>query len=311
MRQSSVAGRVSPVLMAAVIGLSTPAHSQQKTVGKIGDFTILRIDEKGTFNRCSASMTNRSGMLRIAFGVNRQHYLSVPGVDGSGKAQMTLRVDGGAARTFTPHFADKDRASIELDYPTVDRLMAAHSMLDVGFGGRNYQWALGGQSMEKVVQAISNCVAQAGPAPQPKIQFKVRIKAGGWTIGEERVDGKFVRCTADMPSDDKGNSLRFSFMRNLDRFLSIAGPGSPVGSSDRIRVTFQPAGKSFDLAAKQAPDNRLWTASPLSNAVIDSLEGPKRIETTIQSSNRKTAFPLGDASTMLAAIDGCMSQNGQ
>lgn len=150
------------VLSAVLLGAVSPAQAQyhQQQVAKVGSFEILKITEGGKFNRCTASKGSGATMLRIAFGANRQHYMSIPGVEGSGKAPMRIRFDGKPPIDIVPHAADKNRASVELDYPTVDRLMAA-KRLEVSLKGNTYTWDLSGQSMEAVMRAVSNCTGNA------------------------------------------------------------------------------------------------------------------------------------------------------
>lgn len=150
------------VLSMALLAVASPAKAQyhQQQVAKVGSFDILKITEGGKFSRCAASKGSGATMLRIAFSADRQHYMSVPGVEGSGKAPMRIRFDGKPPIDIVPHAADKNRASVELDYPTVDRLMAA-KRLEVSLKGNTYAWDLSGQSMEAVLRAVSNCTGNA------------------------------------------------------------------------------------------------------------------------------------------------------
>lgn len=132
-------------------------HEQQ--VGKVGTFTILKISQGGKFHRCAASKGSGASMLRIAFTADREHFMSVPGVDGSGKTPLRIRFDGKPPIQIVPNAADKNRASVPLDYATVDRFMAKR--LEVSLAGNTYTWDLSGQSMEAVLQAVANCTSSA------------------------------------------------------------------------------------------------------------------------------------------------------
>ncbi len=151
-------------LLASIVATAASAQTHQQEIGKVGTFAILRISEGGKFNRCAASKGAGASMLRIAFSAQRQHYMSVPGVEGSGRAPMRVRIDGGQPFSIVPHAANKERASVELDYPTVDRLIAATRKLEVSFATNTYTWDLSGQSMEAVVRAVANCTGKAAEA---------------------------------------------------------------------------------------------------------------------------------------------------
>lgn len=133
-------------------------HEQQ--VGKVGTFTILKISQGGKFHRCAASKGSGASMLRIAFTADREHFMSVPGVDGSGKTPLRIRFDGKPPIQIVPNAADKNRASVPLDYATVDRFLSA-KRLEVALAGNTYTWDLSGQSMEAVLQAVANCTSNA------------------------------------------------------------------------------------------------------------------------------------------------------
>lgn len=153
---SAFCAAVSVVFFASTA--SAQWHEQQ--VGKVGTFTILKISQGGKFHRCAASKGSGASMLRIAFTADREHFMSVPGVDGSGKTPLRIRFDGKPPIQIVPNAADKNRASVPLDYATVDRFMAA-KRLEVALAGNTYTWDLSGQSMEAVLQAVANCTSSA------------------------------------------------------------------------------------------------------------------------------------------------------
>ena len=152
---SAVCAAVSVVFLASTA--SAQWHEQQ--VGKVGSFTILKISQGGKFHRCAASKGSGASMLRIAFTADREHFMSVPGVEGSGKTPLLIRFDGKPPIQIAPNAADKNRASVPLDYATVDRFMAA-KRLEVALAGNTYTWDLSGQSMEAVLQAVANCTSK-------------------------------------------------------------------------------------------------------------------------------------------------------
>jgi hypothetical protein len=142
-------------------------------------------------------------------------------------------------------------------------------------------------------------------APAAAQDFKPVI-AGGWAVAAEKVNGKFTRCTAD--STGNGNQgLRFSFMANLDRYLSLPGSGAPVGSRDQLSVQLKPSGKVLQLPMVQRGGNRLWTAKPLSNDEFEGFYNAKQMDAKLASQNAIRTFRLGDVGTMGDAIDGCLS----
>ncbi len=55
-------------------------------------------------------------------------------------------------------------------------------------------------------------------------------------------------------------------------------------------------------------DNRLWTARSLSNGDLDKIAKAKAAQFRLQSNGRVESYNLGNASTMLAAIDACLSE---
>jgi len=146
----------------SIVFVSSAASAQwhEQQVGKVGTFTILKISQGGKFHRCAASKGSGASMLRIAFTADRQHFMSVPGVDGSGKTPLRIRFDGKPPIQIVPNAADKNRASVPLDYGTVDRFIAA-KRLEVSLAGNTYSWDLSGQSMEAVLQAVANCTSNA------------------------------------------------------------------------------------------------------------------------------------------------------
>jgi len=160
-RARLLAGAKAAAFLIAFTGaVASSALAQEREIGKVGSFTILKINENGKFNRCAASKNAGANMLRIAFSADRQHYMSVPGVEGSGLSPMRIRFDAKPPITIVPNSANKNRASVELDYPTVDRFMGA-KRLEVSFAGQIYTWDLSGQSMEAVLRAVSNCTGKA------------------------------------------------------------------------------------------------------------------------------------------------------
>lgn len=70
-------------------------------------------------------------------------------------------VSGKPSRIYiVPHAANENRTSVEIDYPTADRLMAA-KRLEVSLKGNTYTWDLSGQSIETVLRAVSSCTGNA------------------------------------------------------------------------------------------------------------------------------------------------------
>lgn len=155
------AARAFSIAMSIVfVGSTASAQWHEQQIGKVGTFTILKISQGGKFHRCAASKGSGASMLRIAFTADRQHFMSVPGVDGSGKTPLRIRFDGKPPIQIVPNAADKNRASVPLDYGTVDRFIAA-KRLEVSLAGNTYSWDLSGQSMEAVLQAVANCTSNA------------------------------------------------------------------------------------------------------------------------------------------------------
>ncbi len=146
-------------------------------------------------------------------------------------------------------------------------------------------------------------ISFAVSAPVAARDFKP-VTAGGWAVAAEKVNGKFIRCTADMAGMLR---VRFSFMANLDRYLSITGPNAAVGAHDRLSVTFKPSGKTFSVSVVQRAGNELRTEKPLTAAAFDSFDGAKQMVVKLASRTGTATVNLGDTSTMGAAIDGCLS----
>jgi hypothetical protein len=229
---------------------AVPAQAQEKNVGKVGNFTIVEITDNGKFNRCSASMTTPgSGMLRFAFGANRQHYMSIPGVEGSGLKPMDIALDGGSkAYVYKTHAANKSRASAMLDYEMVDRIIAAKKSISVSFAGRLYDWSLAGQKMEAVFQAITNCVGNA-MAAGGDVQQVATVK--DWTISKQPASDGSALCAAVLITDQE-QGVRF--VRTRDRFeVGFSGMGSSIDNKPLEVVTFFDKPKPSGELPVQAP----------------------------------------------------------
>ncbi len=237
-------------LCIALIVAAGAANAQEKKVGKVGTFTIIEITDNGKFNRCSASMTTPGGgMLRFAFGANRQHYMSIPGVEGSGLKPMDIVLDGGSkAYRFKTHAANKSRASAELDYEMVDRIMAARKSITVSFAGKLYDWDLSGQKMEPVFVAITNCVSNAMAAAGDVREFAT-VK--DWTINKQPASDGSAMCTAILITDQE-QGVRF--VRTKDRFeVGFSGMGSSIDGKPLEVVTFFNKAKPGGELPVQAP----------------------------------------------------------
>lgn len=150
---------------AAVLAVMTtlPLHAAETKVGRVGDFDILAISEKGKFNRCAASSKNGSGMLRLAFTAGREYSLSIPGIKGKGPGPMSVTFDGGFVFDLDGTGANDGRAWVFLDLGVVEAFLSATESLDVTFGGRRYTWALYNQPMEDMFEALENCVISRAP----------------------------------------------------------------------------------------------------------------------------------------------------
>lgn len=145
-------------LLAAMLMTATAAAAQQKTVGRVGDFDILAIFEKGKFDRCAAHSENGTGALRIAYTTKQVYSLSIPGVKGKGPDEMTLIIDGSAPAHYFATGANNDRAWLTLDAQIADALRDASEGLDMAFAGRNYSWSFYNSRMTDVFAAVMDCV---------------------------------------------------------------------------------------------------------------------------------------------------------
>ena len=234
----------------ALIVAAGTANAQEKKVGAVGSFAILEISDKGKFNRCAASMTTPgSGMLRFAFSGSRQHYMSIPGVDGSGLKPMAIVLDGGSkAYTFKTNVADKNRASAALDYEMIDRIMAAKKSISVSFAGKLYDWDLSHQKMEPVFVAITSCVGNAMAAAGDVTEFAT-VK--DWTIQKQPANDGSAMCTAILIT---GQEEGVRFVRTKDRFeVGISGMGSSIDNKPIDVVTFFNKAKPGGELPVQAP----------------------------------------------------------
>lgn len=265
----------------ALIAATMPAQAQEKNVGKVGNFTILEITDNGKFNRCSASMTTPGGgMLRFAFGANRQHYMSIPGVEGSGLKPMDIVLDGGSkAYTYKTHAANKNRASAMLDYEMVDRIIAAKQAISVSFAGKFYDWSLSGQKMEAVFTAITNCVSKA-MAAGGDVQPVATVK--DWTISKRPASDGSALCAAVLITDQE-QGVRF--VRTRDRFeVGFSGMGSSIDNKPLEVVTF------FN---KPKPGGELPVQAPL----VSDVETGMGFRTVLRESSTARADEFAKAKT--------------
>lgn len=276
-----IAYKILALGIALIAAAAMPAQAQERNVGKVGVFTILEITDNGKFNRCSASVTTPgSGMLRFAFGANRQHYMSIPGVAGSGLKPMDIVLDGGAkAWTYKTHAADKNRASAMLDYEMVDRIIAAKKAISVSFAGRLYDWDLSGQKMEAVFTAITSCVSKA-MAAGGDVQPLGTVK--DWTISKRPASDGSALCAAVLITDQE-QGVRF--VRTRDRFeVGFSGMGSSIDNKPLEVVTF------FD---KPKPGGEL----PVQATLVSDVETGIGWRTVLRESSTARADEFAKAST--------------
>lgn len=142
---------------ALALTLAAPLQAEQKTVGRVGDFDILAIFEKGKFDRCAASSENGTGMLRIAYTVANIYSLSVPGVKGVGPDEMVFRFDGSDPEYYFASGANNDRAWLTLDAEAKTAIQNSTEGLDVTFAGHDYAWSFYNSDMPAVFAAIEKC----------------------------------------------------------------------------------------------------------------------------------------------------------
>lgn len=142
---------ITPVLSA------TTAQAEEKKAGRVGDFDIIAIFDKGKFDRCAASSKNGTGMLRLAFTTRRFYSLSIPGVKNSGKQTMSLTFDNGATRSYPATGANDSRAWLVLDDQSTQAFLNAKESLDIDFAGQHFGWLLYNQKMEDMFVALEDC----------------------------------------------------------------------------------------------------------------------------------------------------------
>jgi hypothetical protein len=142
---------ITPVLSA------TTAQAEEKKVGRVGDFDIVAIFDKGKFDRCAASSKNGTGMLRLAFTKRHVYSLSIPGVKNSGKQIISLTFDNGATLSYEATGANDSRAWVALDDQSTQAFLNAKESLDIDFAGQHFSWLLYNQTMEDMFITIENC----------------------------------------------------------------------------------------------------------------------------------------------------------
>jgi len=147
---------------AAALALMTalPLHAAEKKIGRVGDFDIIVITEKGKFDRCTAQSTNGSGALRLAYNTRGEYALSIPGIKGKRKGPMSVTFDGGTTYDLNGAGATTERAWVMLGAGPVDSFLNATDSVDVTFAGRRFTWVLYNQTMEDMFIAIENCTIE-------------------------------------------------------------------------------------------------------------------------------------------------------
>lgn len=144
-----------------LIGLTTLAVSaQEKLVGKEGPFSILKISERGKYNRCAASMTGQAGMLRIAWRRGGAYSVSVPSTT-PGRAEPTLTFFfGPKVHRFDAQMSGP-RAWAAVDNTVVEKLMNAKQRIDIQLYLTKYTWLIGNTDMTNVFQKLEDCAHDA------------------------------------------------------------------------------------------------------------------------------------------------------
>lgn len=138
---------------------------QELNVGRVGNFTILKINDRAQFQRCAASLTTRQGMLRIAWDKNRQYSLSIPDRPvRRGWEWIYFQLDGGIRYAVQRHNSNGRRASGILKPAHVDMFLDARRDVKITYGNTVFVWPL--RNIVTVFSAMEDCVNKA-QRPRP------------------------------------------------------------------------------------------------------------------------------------------------
>ncbi|ABD07774.1 hypothetical protein RPB_3073 [Rhodopseudomonas palustris HaA2] len=153
-------------LIAAVMMLSfaaVPAWSQyaERTVQKIGPFTIDSINENGRFDRCAATLKGKVGMLRIAQNLAQKYSVSVPPTPGlKGPIAMTISFDFTRKKSY-PGTTNGIRSWAVIDMAGFQSALKIKNNILISTGLKSFAWPIGNTSMESVMNGLDSCVARA------------------------------------------------------------------------------------------------------------------------------------------------------
>lgn len=135
------------------------ARAEERPYLKVGPWQILDIDDGGRFSRCSASITTRSGMVRLHRMAGGAWMVSIPRGDVPKGASTRGEIDVGRSSEPVKITADMaDRASFALT-PGLVEAFKALGPLRVRVDARTYTWDL--QNTGAALGAIDECRTKA------------------------------------------------------------------------------------------------------------------------------------------------------
>lgn len=150
---------------AAVCGLallSGTAAAQYKETpqGKRGAAKIIRIDEKGRFDRCAAHLDSPAGPARIAWNRDHAYYISTPAVPVNGMLLLRLLETPNGVQSLDA-ITNGQRVSARVDMQTIESVLKIRNRLVLGVGNKRFEYALGGATMEDIIVDVENCTHRA------------------------------------------------------------------------------------------------------------------------------------------------------
>jgi hypothetical protein len=152
---------MTAALSAALLILApSAAQAQERTtnLGKVGQWNILAIYQKGNLHRCTAELINGSGSLRIALEHSGNWALSAPGL---GLRENPVVVGASFNRLNESQIDFKNyggqRISAPLSRPWVDEFRKSGT-LRLTYAGRAHTWTFvdSGAAMRE----LGNCVSK-------------------------------------------------------------------------------------------------------------------------------------------------------
>ncbi len=140
----------------------TSAHAQHRSMAqsKVGPFTIDYITEGGRFDRCAATHSPGSNMLRMAYTKDLEYRISVPGMPANAQ-HMMIHLESTGELLNVNNDGRAKRAWATVSSEIITEMLSLKGEIVIDLDDKQYVWPIGRTNMEDVFVALETCTQTA------------------------------------------------------------------------------------------------------------------------------------------------------